>query len=213
MQRCLVKKNVRVGQVDNIGSGSEHRPIVANNKHKLVKKCEREYKDIVKEQRLQFDVMCWFQDYSQISSESFISCLAARKSLIVDGFYLDKSVLFLVNVPILLRNLLRMAISCFVPRISSIYIKLETLWRIWQWFLYWKHMSIIYFYVCISSSQGQTLHKAAKDFSLVVQDFKINGRLKRWRNVVYRAISSILRLISPYLFPFGKHLFICSMAC
>ena len=57
------------------------------------------------------------------------------------------------------------------------------------------------------------LDKVAKDFSSVMQGFKMEDRLKGWENVVCRAISSILRLISPYLFPFGKHLFICSMAC
>ena len=35
MWRCLVGENVRVGQVSNVGSGSEHRPMVANNRHKL----------------------------------------------------------------------------------------------------------------------------------------------------------------------------------
>ena len=39
---------------------------------------------------------------------------------------------FLVNAPVLLRNLLRAAMPCFVPRISGIYMELETLWRIWQ---------------------------------------------------------------------------------
>ncbi len=45
----MVKENVRVSQIGNVGSGSEHRPIVANNRHKLEKKYEREYKDMVKE--------------------------------------------------------------------------------------------------------------------------------------------------------------------
>ena len=45
----------------------------------------------------------------------------------VDGFYLSKFVLFLVNVLNFSRNLLRAAISYFVPRISGMYIKLETL--------------------------------------------------------------------------------------
>ena len=58
-----------------------------------------------------------------------------------------------------------------------------------------------------------TLHKMAKDFSLVVQGFKIGGGLKKWGNTVYRTISSVLRSISPYLFLFGKHVFICSIAC
>jgi len=57
------------------------------------------------------------------------------------------------------------------------------------------------------------LNKTAKDFSLVVQDFKMGGGLERWENAVCRAISSVLRLISLYLFPFGKHVFMCSMAC
>ena len=62
--RYLVEENVRVGQVSNVGSGSEHRPMVANNRHKLEEKYEREYKDMVEEWRLQLDVMCWFQGYS-----------------------------------------------------------------------------------------------------------------------------------------------------
>ena len=57
------------------------------------------------------------------------------------------------------------------------------------------------------------LDKMAKDFSLVTQGFKMGGRLKRWGNVVCRAISSILRLISSYPFPFGKHIFVCLTAC
>ena len=48
MWRCLVEKNVRAGQVSNVGCESEPRPIVANNKHKLEEKYEREYKDMVK---------------------------------------------------------------------------------------------------------------------------------------------------------------------
>ena len=40
---------------------------------------------------------------------------------------MDRLVLFLVNIPDLLRNLLRIAMSYFVPRISSIYVELETL--------------------------------------------------------------------------------------
>ena len=47
--RYLVKKNIREGQVSNVGSRSEHRPIVANNRHKLKEKYKREYKDIVEE--------------------------------------------------------------------------------------------------------------------------------------------------------------------
>ena len=46
---------------------------------------------------------------------------------------------------------------CFVPRISGIYIELETLWRIWQWFSYWGHMSMMCFHICISSPQGQDM--------------------------------------------------------
>ena len=57
------------------------------------------------------------------------------------------------------------------------------------------------------------LNKAAKDFSLVAQGFKMEDGLKRWGNAVCRAILSILRLISPYPFPFGKHIFTYSMAC
>ena len=30
MWRCLVEENVRVGQASNVGSGSEHRPMVVN---------------------------------------------------------------------------------------------------------------------------------------------------------------------------------------
>ena len=49
MWKCLVEKNIRVDQIGNISSGSEHRPIVVNNRHKLEEKCEREYKNMVKE--------------------------------------------------------------------------------------------------------------------------------------------------------------------
>ena len=49
----------------------------------------------------------------------------------VGGFHLDGSVPFLVNAPDLSRNLLRIAMSCFVPRISGMYMELETLQRIW----------------------------------------------------------------------------------
>jgi len=49
----------------------------------------------------------------------------------VGSFYLGKPVLFLINVSDLLRNLPRVAILCFVLRISGMYMKLETLWRIW----------------------------------------------------------------------------------
>ena len=48
MWRCLVEENVRAGQVSNVGCGSEHGPMVANNRHKLEEKYEREYKDMVK---------------------------------------------------------------------------------------------------------------------------------------------------------------------
>jgi len=46
MWRCLVEKNVRAGQ--NVGCGNEHRPMVANDRHKLEEEYEREYKDMVK---------------------------------------------------------------------------------------------------------------------------------------------------------------------
>jgi len=49
MWRCLVEENVRAGQVSNVDCGNEHRPMVANDKHKLEEKYEREYKDMVKE--------------------------------------------------------------------------------------------------------------------------------------------------------------------
>ena len=62
-----------------------------------------------------------------------------------------------MNAPVLLRNLLRAAIPCFVPRISGIYIELEILWRVWQWFSYWGHVLMMYFHVCISSPQGQDM--------------------------------------------------------
>ena len=75
----------------------------------------------------------------------------------MDGFHLGRPVSFLVNVPVLLRNLLRVAIPCFVPRISGIYIELEILWRVWQWFSYWGHMSMMCFCICISSLQGQDM--------------------------------------------------------
>ena len=53
-----------MGQVSNVGCGSEHRPMVANNKHKLEEKYKREYKDMVKGWCLWLDVICWFQGYS-----------------------------------------------------------------------------------------------------------------------------------------------------
>ena len=46
------------------------------------------------------------------------------------SFYLGRPVSLLVNAPVLLRNLLRVAMPWFVPRISGIYMELETLWRI-----------------------------------------------------------------------------------
>ena len=49
MWRCLVEENVRACQVSNVDCGSEHRPIVANNKHKLEENYEREYKNMVRE--------------------------------------------------------------------------------------------------------------------------------------------------------------------
>ena len=48
MWRCLVEENVRAGQVSNVGCGSEHGPVVANN-HKLEEKYGREYKGMVRE--------------------------------------------------------------------------------------------------------------------------------------------------------------------
>jgi len=73
------------------------------------------------------------------------------------GFQLSRLVPLLVNAPDLLRNLLRTAISCFVPRISSIYMEFETLQRIWQWFSYWGHVLIMCLHICISSPQGQDM--------------------------------------------------------
>ena len=52
MWRCLVEENVGAGQVSNVGCGDEHGPIGA---HKLE---EREYKNMVKEWWLWFDVVC-----------------------------------------------------------------------------------------------------------------------------------------------------------
>ena len=48
MWRCLVEENVRAGQVSNVGYGSEHGPVVANN-HKLEEKYRREYNGMVRE--------------------------------------------------------------------------------------------------------------------------------------------------------------------
>ena len=143
-------------QVSNVGCGSEHGPVVMNN-HKLEEKYEREYKGMVREWWLWLDVMHWFQGYSQSSSGSSISCSAARESSIVSGFHLGRPVPLLVNVSDLLRNLLRVAMSYFVTRISGIYMELEILWRIWQWFSYWGHVSMMCLYVCISSPQGQDM--------------------------------------------------------
>ena len=75
----------------------------------------------------------------------------------MDGFHLGRPVPFLVNVPDLSRNLLRAAMPCFVPRISGIYMELETLWRIWQWFSYWGYVLMMCLHVCISSSQEQDM--------------------------------------------------------
>ena len=63
MWRCLVEKNVRAGQVSNVGCGSEHGPVVVNNR-KLEENYGREYKGMVREWWLWLDVMCWFQGYS-----------------------------------------------------------------------------------------------------------------------------------------------------
>ena len=38
MWRCLVKKNVRADQVNNVDCENEHRPIVVNNRYKNMKK-------------------------------------------------------------------------------------------------------------------------------------------------------------------------------
>ena len=73
------------------------------------------------------------------------------------GFHLGRPVPLLVNVPDFLRNLLRAVMPCFVPRISGIYMEFETLRRIWQWFSYWGHVSMIYLRVCISSPQEQDM--------------------------------------------------------
>ena len=54
-------------------------------------------------------------------------CSVARKSSIVGGFHLGRPIPLLVNVLDLLRTLLRAAMPCFVPSISGIYMKLETL--------------------------------------------------------------------------------------
>ena len=64
MWRCLIEESVRASQVSNVGCESEHRPMVANNRHKLEGKYEKKYKDIVEEWRLWLDMMCWFQGYS-----------------------------------------------------------------------------------------------------------------------------------------------------
>jgi len=48
MWRYLVEENVRVGQISNVGCGSEHRPVVVNN-CKLEENYRREYKSMVRE--------------------------------------------------------------------------------------------------------------------------------------------------------------------
>ena len=60
-----------------------------------------------------------------------MSCLAARKSSMVGSFHLSRPVPFLANTYDLSRDLLRVAISCFVPKISGIYIEVEILQKIW----------------------------------------------------------------------------------
>ena len=78
-------------------------------------------------------------------------------------------------------------------------------------YTFWRNCELI-----VVSEVAMTyfvLYKAAKDFSLVAQGFKVEGRLKRWRNIVCKAISSVLRLISPFPFLFGKHVFTYLMAC
>ena len=62
-----------------------------------------------------------------LSPGSSILYSVARGSSIVGGFHLGRPVPFLVNVPDFSRNLLRVAIPCFVLRISGIYMELETL--------------------------------------------------------------------------------------
>jgi len=51
-----------VGQISNVGCGSEHGLMVANNR--LEENYEREYKNIVREWWLWLDIMYWFQGYS-----------------------------------------------------------------------------------------------------------------------------------------------------
>ena len=63
MWRCLVEKNVRVGQVSNVSCESEYGPVVINN-HELEEKYKKEYKDMVRKWWLWLDVMYWFQGYS-----------------------------------------------------------------------------------------------------------------------------------------------------
>jgi len=63
MWRCLVEENVRAGQVSNVGCGSEHGPVVVNNR-RLEENYGRKYKNIVREWWLWLDVMYWFQGYS-----------------------------------------------------------------------------------------------------------------------------------------------------
>jgi len=49
----------------------------------------------------------------------------------VGSFHLSRPVPFLVNTYDLSRDLLRVAISYFVPKISGIYIEVEILQKIW----------------------------------------------------------------------------------
>ena len=73
------------------------------------------------------------------------------------GFYLSRPVPLLVNTSDLSRNLLRAAMPCFVLRISGIYMEFEILQRIWWWFSYWGHVSMMCLCVCISSPQEQDM--------------------------------------------------------
>ena len=45
MWRCLVERNVRMGQVSNVGCKNGQRPMVVNNRHKLEKKYQHNYKE------------------------------------------------------------------------------------------------------------------------------------------------------------------------
>jgi len=44
-----------VGQISNVSYGSKHRPMVANNRHKLKEKYEREYRNMMEEWKLWLD--------------------------------------------------------------------------------------------------------------------------------------------------------------